>query len=155
MTIAVAFTLGLASAAAAQGAKVFGQGFDNWVFTQTPEADGLINCRATRKAGGREDIVAMRTSGQPYVSVSAAGRKGKYRESIIESAGSSWTVTAEANGVRLWFTPLSANAVEEIMLRGSYAFFLGGTEDREKVNLGAKSAAAWARVKECVAASRR
>lgn len=151
--IALLFAAALISPATAQPAKPFGKGFENWTFTQTTEKNGLVNCRATRRIAGREDIVAMRTNNQPYLSVSAEQRKGKYLDSFITSGGIEWKVTAEANGVRLWFVPLLKNAVELIMTQGSYEFFLGGTEDRDKVNLGKSAAAAWARVKECVAAN--
>ena len=63
-----------------------------------------------------------------------------------------WTLLAEANGKRLWFI-MPANAIEMIADRGGYTYLLGGTEDRDDVNLGKSAAAAWRRVKECVVAN--
>jgi hypothetical protein len=141
----------IGSAAAQPRAGSYGAPIESWTFSWTDEARGVVNCRAIRKAGGREDILAMRTRGGPYVSVRGNGRIGKYRDSIVESGAITWTVPAEANGARLWFSDLLPAAIETIAARGGFTYYLGGTEDTEKVNLGRSAAAAWARVKECTA----
>lgn len=150
--LTVTLLLAAGAPATAQKAGGFGQPIENWTFTYTVESPRVVNCRAIRKAGGREDIAAMRTDGNPYLSVRAEGRRGKYKDTIIDSAGITWTVYAEADTHRLWFTGLNKNAIEMIMAKGRYDAYLGGTEDNDKVNLGRSAAAAWARVKACVAA---
>lgn len=150
--LTVTLLLAGGASASAQQAGLFGRPIENWTFTYTYETPRLVNCRAIRKAGGREDIAAMRTDGHAYLSVRAEGRRGKYKDTIIDSAGISWTVYAEADAQRLWFTGLNKNAIEMIMAKGRYDAYLGGTEDNDKVNLGRSAAAAWARVKACVVA---
>jgi hypothetical protein len=149
--------MGLSSAAMADNPRPFGKGFDNWSFTQQTEKPGVVNCRAHHRVGGRDDILAARTKGPAYLSVRADDRKGKYKDSIIlplrePETGMQWTLLAEANGKRLWFI-MPANAIEMIADRGGYTYLLGGTEDRDDVNLGKSAAAAWRRVKECVVAN--
>lgn len=145
---------GLSSGALAQPQAV-GKGFDNWSFTQTKEAKGVVNCRAHHRVGGRDDIMAMRTDGHSYLSVRAESRKAKYRGSIVvplrePANGQQWdNITIETDGVRMWF-PMPPAAIEMIAARGGYAMLLGGTEDRDDVDLGKSAPAAWKRVKECV-----
>jgi hypothetical protein len=145
---------GFSSGAWAQ-AQVIGKGFDNWSFTQEKEGKGVVNCRANHRVGGRDDIMAMRTDGHSYLSVRAEGRKAKYRNSIIvplrePANGQQWdNIMVEANGARMW-VEMPPAAIEIIAARGGYSMLLGGTEDRDDVNLGKSAAAAWKRVKECV-----
>lgn len=150
--MAAALAAGPALPAEAQS-KPFGKGFDKWEFSQTKEKSGIVNCRGIRKAGGREDIIAMRTDGGAYVSVRADGRDGTYPESFIEADGITWTVTAKANGNRMWFEGLRPAAIEMMMAAGGYDYYLGGTEDNDKVRLGKRAAEAWSRVRECVVVS--
>ena len=154
LSVALALT---GSAAMAETSQPFGKGFDGWSFNRTDEGKGVVNCRAFHRVGGRDDILAMRTDGWTYVSVRAEGRRGKYAESFIvpfrePRNGQQWDALAEANGVRLWFA-LPAYGIEVVATRGGYTLYLGGTEDREEVNLGKSALAAWKRVRECIVAS--
>jgi hypothetical protein len=139
------------------GPQPFGKGFDNWNFSREKEPSGLTNCRAFRRVGGRDDILAMRTNGQSYLSVRAEGRKGKFRDSIVvplrePANGMQWDLLVEADGKRMWMImPLAA--IETIAAKGGFTVLLGGSEDRDDVNLGKSAPAAWKRVKECVVAS--
>lgn len=63
-----------------------------------------------------------------------------------------WDLTVEADGVRMWVVMPPA-AIETIAAKGGYTVLLGGSEDRDDVNLGKSAPAAWKRVKECVVAS--
>jgi hypothetical protein len=150
--------VGLSSMALAQGGpQPFGKGFDNWNFSRKKEPSGVTNCRAFRRVGGRDGILAMRTDGQSYLSVRAEGRKGKFRDSIVvplrePSNGMQWDLTVEADGKRMWVVMPPA-AIETIAAKGGYSVLLGGSEDRDDVNLSKSAPAAWKRVKECVVAS--
>jgi hypothetical protein len=156
----LALAAGLASTTAAHAqSKPYGAGFDGWTFTVTTEKPGLINCRAIRKVGGREDIISMHNDSRtPYLSVKAEGRKGKWPGTIINIPGKyvpgqfgqfAWKSPAEANGVRMWF-PLEAGAINLIAAAGAYEWSLTDTEDSAKVNLGKRAADAWERVNICV-----
>jgi len=150
--------MGLSSMALAQsGPQPFGKGFDNWNFSREKEASGVTNCRAFHRVGGRDDILAMRTDGHSYLSVRAEGRKGKFPNSIVvplrePANGMQWDLMVEANGQRMWMVMPPA-AIEIIAAKGGYSVLLGGSEDRDDVNLGKSAPAAWKRVKECVVAS--
>jgi hypothetical protein len=150
--------VGLSSMALAQGGpQPFGKGFDNWNFSREKEPSGVANCRAFRRVGGRDDIMAMRSDGQSYLSVRAEGRKAKFRDSIVvplrePANGMQWDLTVEADGKRMWVVMPPA-AIETIAAKGGYSVLLGGSEDRDDVNLGKSAPAAWKRVKECVVAS--
>lgn len=146
-------TLAITSGAEAQ-VKPFGAGFDGWGFTATIERPGMVNCRATRRVAGRDDIISMRTGGATYLSVKADGRKGKWPGSIVYIPGkprgsAQWTLTAEANGTRLW-VPVDAAAIDVISVAGTYEISLNDTEDTLRVPLGRNAAKAWARVNECM-----
>ena len=149
---------GLSSMALAQNnPQPYGKGFDNWAFTREKEPSGVTNCRAFRRVGGRDDIMAMRTDGHSYLSVRAEGRKGKFRDSIVvplrePANGMQWDLLVEADGKRMWVAMPPA-AIETIAAKGGYTVLLGGGEDRDDVNLGRSAPAAWKRVKECVVAS--
>ena len=154
--LAFAACLVSSSGALAQ-VKSFAPGFDGWEFTATFEKPGVVNCRATRRAGGREDILAMRTDGTPpYLSVKGEGRKGKWPGSSISVPGKplEWRVSAEANGGRMWF-PLDAGAIDKIAAAGIFQFDLNDTEDWGKVSLGRRAAEAWTQVNRCVFTNRR
>lgn len=117
----------------------------------------MVNCRATRKVGGREDIVAMRNDHKPYLSVKAEGRKGKWPGTIVNVPGKprgvlEWQSPAEANGIRMWF-PIEAGAVDQIAAAGAFEWSLTDTEDTAKVSLGRRAAEAWERVNRCVLAN--
>ena len=150
--------VGMSTVALAQSSpQPYGKGFDSWAFTRQKEPSGVTNCRAFRRVGGRDDIMAMRTNGQSYLSVRAEGRKGKFRDSIVvplrePANGMQWDLTVEADGVRMWVVMPPA-AIETIAAKGGYTVLLGGSEDRDDVNLGKSAPAAWKRVKECVVAS--
>lgn len=150
--------MSLSSMALAQnGPQPYGKGFDNWNFSREKEASGVTNCRAFHRVGGRDDIMAMRTDGHSYLSVRAEGRKGKFPNSIVvplrePANGMQWDLAVEANGQRMWMTMPPA-AIEIIAAKGGYSVLLGGSEDRDDVNLGKSAPAAWKRVKECVVAS--
>jgi len=149
---------GLTVPALAQGgAQPYGKGFDSWNFSRTKEQSGVTNCRAFRRVGGRDDIMAMRTDGHSYLSVRAEGRKGKFPNSIVvplrePANGMQWDLLVEADGKRMWMT-LPPAAIETIAAKGGYAVLLGGSEDRDDVTLGKSAPAAWKRVKECIVAS--
>ncbi len=148
---------GLSSVALAQGSQPYGKGFDSWEFSRTKEASGVTNCRAFRRVGGRDDIMAMRTDGYSYLSVRAEGRNGKFPKSIVvplrePANGMQWDNTIAADGKRMWVA-LPPAAIEIIAAKGGYSMLLGGSEDRDDVNLGKSAPAAWKRVKECVVAS--
>ena len=137
--------------------KPFGAGFDGWIFTATREPSGLTNCRATRRVGGRDDILAMRTDRHTYISIMGEGRKGKWPRSVVAVPGkpkgvADWSVTAEANGARLWF-PLDESAVSDIAAAGYFQWSLMDSEDDGKVNLGKRAGEAWERVHQCVNAN--
>lgn len=152
-SVAVA-ALALASISPAVAGKPqpFGNNFEKWMFSQTDEGNGVVNCRAHHRPGGRDDIIAMRNDGHSYMSVKANGRDGEFPETIIESGGIQWTVDAAANGQRLWFT-MEPNAIDSIAGEGSYKIYLGGSEEYEAVKLGNRTNDAWARVQECVSAN--
>jgi hypothetical protein len=139
--------VGLSSTALAQGGpQPYGKGFDNWAFTRTKEPSGVTNCRAFRRVGGRS-----------YLSVRAEGRKGKFRDSIVvplrePANGMQSDLLVEADGKRMWMI-LPPAAIETIAAKGGYSVLLGGSEERDDVNLGKSAPAAWKRVKECVVAS--
>lgn len=154
--LAIVTTVACAGPALAQS-QPFGPGFDNWTFSATREARGVTNCRAVRKVGGRDDIVALKTDGQDYMSVRADGRTGKWPGSFMvpfrePSSGMQYDMTAEANGQRMWF-PTSRGFIELVMRRGGYEWFMGGTEDRDRVPLGGSAAKAFVRLQECIVAS--
>lgn len=136
----------------------FGQGFDGWTFTATKEPNGVTACRATRKVGGREDIIGMRTNHtKPYISFKADGRKGKWPNVIIAVPGKprgvlEWTTPGEANGIRMWF-PLEFGAMTEIAAAGAVEWALPNTEDTATVNLGKRAGEAFERVNQCVNAN--
>ena len=146
---------GLTVPALAQGgAQPYGKGFDSWNFSRTKEQGGVTNCRAFRRVGGRDDIMAMRTDGHSYLSVRAEGRKGKFPDSIVvplrePANGMQWNLLIQADGQRMWAI-LPPAAIEIIAAKGGYSMLLGGSEDRDEVNLGKSATAAWKRVKECV-----
>lgn len=153
---AVAACLASTSAALAQ-TRAFGPGFDGWAFTATTERPGLVNCRATRKVGGREDILAMRTDHKNYMSVKGEGRRGKWPGSTVNVPGKprgvlEWRIVAEANGARLWF-PMEPGGIDDIAAAGAFEFSLADTEDTAKVALGRRAAEAWERVNRCVIAN--
>lgn len=155
--LALASTLAALATAAEAQVVPFGSGFDGWVFTATTERPGVVNCRATRRVGGRDDIIAMRTDWKPYLSVMAEGRKGKWPGSLAYLPGRprtapEWTVTAEANGVRLWL-PIEPGAIDVITRAGVYELSLNDTEDTIRVPLGHRAGEAWARVHDCVRAN--
>ncbi len=154
--VAVFACLAVPTGALAQ-VRAFGAGFDGWVFTATTEKPGIVNCRATRRVGGRDDIIAMRNDHKPYLSVKADGRRGKWPGSFAYVPGkprgvSEWKVDAEANAVRLWL-PIEAGAVGLIAAAGVYEISLADTEDTIRVPLGRRAAEAWARVNQCVLAN--
>lgn len=153
---AVAACLASTTAALAQS-RAFGPGFDGWAFTATTERPGLVNCRATRKVGGREDILAMRTDHRLYMSVKAEGCRGKWPGSTVYVPGKprgvlEWRTLAEANGVRMWL-PMEPGTIDDIAAAGVFAFSLADTEDTAKVALGRRAADAWERVNQCVNAN--
>ncbi len=144
-------------ALAQSGPQPFGKGLDKWEFSREKEASGVTNCRAFRRVGGRDDIMAMRTDGHSYLSVRAEGRKGKFRDSIVvprnePANGRQWDLMVEANGLRMWMI-LPPAAIEAIAAKSGYSVLLGGSEDRDDVDLGKSAPAAWKRVKECIVAS--
>jgi len=154
--LTVAATLATAGGAQAQ-VKPYGAGFDGWNFTATTEKSGIINCRATRKVGNRDDIIARRTDGEVYLSVKAEGRKGDFKGTIINVPGKprgmlEWTVPGGANGARMWFT-MPFVAIDHIVAAGAYQFSLPDSEDVGTVNLGKRAKEAWARVNQCVQAN--
>ncbi|WP_134188231.1 MULTISPECIES: hypothetical protein [unclassified Methylosinus] len=154
--LVVAATLVCASPAPAQ-VKGFGPGFDNWNFTATKEGKGVTNCRATRRVGGRDDIIALKTDRKDYVSVRAEDRKGRWAESFIvpfrePSNGQQYPGTVEADGKRMWML-VDRNFIETIMQRGGYDLYLGGSEDTDKAPLGSQAAKAFIRLKECIVAN--
>lgn len=146
---------GSSTVALAQGSpQPYGKGFDSWAFTRTKEPGGVTNCRAFRRVGGRDDIMAMRTDGHSYISVRAEGRKGKFSKSIVvplrePANGMQWDLLIEADGKRMWAI-LPPAAIEIIAAKGGYSMLLGGSEDRDDVNLGKSASVAWKRVKECI-----
>lgn len=154
--VAVAAALACGTPAVAQ-VKGFGPGFDNWVFTATTEGNGVVNCRATRRVGGRDDILALKTDRKDYVSVRAEDRKGQWRDSFIvpfrePKNGQQYPGTAAADGRRLWML-VDRNFIQTLAQRGGYEIFLGGSEDRDSVPLGSQAAKAFVRLKECIVAS--
>jgi hypothetical protein len=147
----------LAPAVAQAQTKPFGAGFDGWEFTATRESKTIVNCRAVRRAGGREDILAMRSDRHTYISINGEGRNGKWPKSVVAVPGkpkgvADWSVTAQANGARLWFL-LDYGAVSDIANAGVFTWSLMDSEDDGKVNLGKRSADAWERVNQCVNAN--
>ena len=146
-----------AAAAGAVGKpRPFGQGFDGWTFTATTEKPGVVNCRATRKVGGREDIMAMRTDRKPYLSIEAQGRRGKWTDMYVAVPGRRdlvWQVPAEANGTRLWFLVPDVGIVRKIAAAGIYEFSVPDSEDTAKIPLGKRAVEAWDRVDGCVRAN--
>lgn len=154
--LGIGAALSCAGPAAAQ-VKGFGPGFDNWTFTAANEGRGVTNCRATRRVGGRDDIIALKTDRTDYVSVRAEGRTGKWPDSFIvpfrePKNGQQYPGTVQANGQRMWM-PVDRNFIETLMQRGGYQLYLGGSEDTDKVPLGAQAMKAFIRLKECIVAS--
>lgn len=137
-------------------ARPFGQGFDGWSFTATTEQPGLVNCRAIRKVGGREDIMAMRTDGNLYFSVAAEGRRGKWPNMYVMLPGAKkreWRLPSEANGQRFWFTLPDVGTAAQIAAAGQYQFAVPDDEDTGTVPLGKRAGEAWERVRQCIKAN--
>ncbi len=156
---------GTPAAAPAPAAKLgqqrpYGKPVGPWEITVTEEKPGVVNCRAVRKQGARLDIMAMHNDGSdPYLSVEAEGRKGKWPGTLINVPGQppgvqEWTVTGEANGKRMWF-PLGAVTISEIVDAGAFQFSLPDSEDTGVALLGKDAPAAWSRVNDCVSANGR
>lgn len=153
-----------AAASAAAGKlgqeRPYGQPVGPWKITVTEEKPGVVNCRAVRKAGQRLDIMAMRNNGtDPYLSVEAEGRNGKFPGTIINVPGQppgvqEWQSDGEANGKRMWF-PLGAVTISELADAGAFQFSLPDSEDSGVVLLGKDAPAAWNRVNDCVFANGR
>ena len=153
------------SAATAASAKLgqerpYGKPVGPWKITVTEEKPGIVNCRAVRKAGTRLDIMAMRNDGtDPYLSVDAEGRKGKFPGTIINVPGQprgvqEWESDGAANGKRMWF-PVGAVTISELADAGAFQFSLPDSEDTGVVLLGKDAPAAWNRVNDCVFANGR
>lgn len=156
LSLSLAALLALALPALAGNPIVtFKPGPGGWSFSAEFEPNGVVNCRAILKAGGREDILAMRTNGDSYVSVKGEGRNGTFPDTILQpirepETGLYWMTKAGANGARMWFT-IEPNAIALMMSQGGYRYYLGGTEIQENVGLGPHAATAWQRVQACVA----
>lgn len=137
-------------------ARPFGEGFDGWSFTATTESPEVVNCRAIRKVGGREDILAMRTDDKLYFSVEAEGRRGKWTNMYLMVAvpqKREWRLASEANGLRLWFTMPDVRTADAIAAAGQYQYSVPDDEYTGTVPLGRRAGEAWARVKQCVKAN--
>lgn len=148
-----------APAAAAVGqARLYGAGFDGWSFTATVEKPGVVNCRAIRKVGGREDIMAMRNDMKPYLSIKGEGRQGRWPGTLVSIPGKpqyQWRVTSEANGARMWFTMPDFGVVGDIAAAGVYEFHMPDSEETGRIPLGKRAADAWERVNQCAVANGR
>lgn len=159
LILGFALAAGLASTATAQAqTKAFCAGFDGWTFTATVEKPGVVNCRATRRVGRRDDIMAMRNDFKPYLSVAAEGRRGKFPGTYISVPGKPqyvWRVPGEANGARMWFLMPDFGVVGDIAQAGVYEFALPDSEDTGRVPLGKRAAEAWERVNQCAVAHSR
>ena len=138
----------------------YGKPVGPWQITVTEEKPGVVNCRAVRKQGARLDIMAMRNDGSdPYLSVNAEGRNGKWPDTLINVPGQppgvqEWRVTGEANGKRMWFA-LGAVTISELADAGAFQFSLPDSEDSGVTLLGKDAPAAWSRVNDCVFANGR
>lgn len=153
--VAIAIVLSGAMPAAAQQ-EPFGQGFENWQFTQAAEQKGkVINCRAIRKIGGRLDILAFKSDGTGYVSVNANGMKGRFPKSTVATAqGKFGAVTAVADGPRLVFGPLQDLTLDAIAQQGWYVWTVPGPFARsERVDLGKRATQAVDRIFACIKAN--
>lgn len=150
--VVAALALAAISPAAAGKPEPFGKNVEKWLFSQTDEGKGVVNCRANQRPRGRDDILVMRNDGHSYMSVRANGRDGEFPETIIESGGIQWVVEAAANGQRLWFE-MEPNAIDTIAMEGGFKLYLGGSEEFEAVKLGNRAAEDWSRVLECVDAN--
>ncbi|MDK9697237.1 MAG: hypothetical protein OEL76_12670 [Siculibacillus sp.] len=157
LPILLALAAGIASTSAASAqSRLFGQGFDGWTFTATTERPGVVNCRATRKVGGRDDIMAMRNDWKPYLSIAAEGRRGKWPGTYVYVPGKKhleWRVPAEANGARMWFPMPDFGTVGDIAAAGVYEFSVPDSEDTGRIPLGKRAGEAWERVNQCVLAN--
>lgn len=157
---AVAAAAPVAAAAKPGQERPYGKPVGPWKITVTEEKPGVVNCRAVRKSGNRLDIMAMRNDGtDPYLSVDAEGRKGKWPGTLINVPGQppgvqEWEVTGEANAKRMWF-PMGAITISELAEAGAYQFSLPDSEDTGVVLLGKDAPAAWSRVNDCVFANGR
>ena len=138
----------LATAAHAQQQPV-NANVPGWRFTSELESSGYVNCRAATGSDGLGAIVAQRNNGEAYLSIAAQGLRGRFPNSRIVSNGAIWSVMAEANGNRLWFTGIPATGVERIMANGNYEFILSNGQ-RNSVDLTNRGTAAWAVVRRCV-----
>lgn len=135
--------------------RPFGPGFDGWDFTATTYQAG-VTCRAIRRVGGRDDIMAMTTSQDGYFSVSAEGRRGKWDGMYVMVPGPKkreWRMHSEANGLRLWFTMPDVRTAAEIAAAGQYQFSVPDDEYTETVPLGKRATEALERVKQCIKAN--
>jgi hypothetical protein len=120
-----------------------------WRFTIELENSGYVNCRAITSSGGLDAIAAQRNDGHAYFSIAAQGLRGKFPKSQVIANGITWTVHAEANGQRLWFTDIPPAGMEMIMGSGMYEYVLSNGQ-RNSVDLTNRGAAAWAVVRRCV-----
>lgn len=156
---ALALVAGLASLSAAQAqSRPYGPGFDGWTFTATVEKPGVVNCRATRKVGGREDILAMRNDMKPYLSIKGEGRRGRWPGTLVSIPGRpqyQWRVTSEANGARMWFPMPDFGTVGDIAAAGVFEFHMPDSEDTGRIPLGKRAPDAWERVNQCAVAHNR
>lgn len=151
LKVAAVLLSGFAASAAFAEEMPFGNGFAGWTFTQADEANGVVNCRAHRKADGQHYIIAYRTNqdNAGYFSMSAKGiKKGKYPSQMTFSGEVIIDVTAQSDGNRVW-APLGDPDLEKVAADGAFVFHVGqlGAID---VDLGTRAGDAYKRVLECV-----
>jgi hypothetical protein len=132
----------------------FGPNIGGWWFTQEAEANGLTNCRGHLKQGKLLYIMAMRTNGEAYVSVTAGRVKGTYPESWLQLANDALPVLAKTFGDRLVFAPLTGEQLYMIAEQGGYTWQITDKADTTgTVNLGAQAIDAADRIIECISAN--
>lgn len=149
LLFATTVSIVLSAAAAHAQQQPVNANVPGWRFSSELEPSGFVNCRAATDSNGLGAIAAQRNNGEAYLSLAAQGLRGRFPNSRIVSNGATWSVMAEANGARLWFTGIPANGVERIMANGFYEFILSNGQ-RNSVDLTNRGAAAWAVVRRCV-----
>lgn len=119
-----ALFLALSSSAAVAQVEPWGGNVPGWKFTQTAEAGGVINCRATQGAY----LISRSSSGRTYLSVPPpaglpGGRYNEGRASII-IGGAAEPIDAELNG-RLLFYVDDTN-LQALARSGGYQWRVAG-----------------------------
>lgn len=151
---AALLTLATATAPVRAAQQPFGDGFDDWTFTQDVGKSG-VNCRAIHRSGGRLDVLAFQSSGIGYASLDANGVTGRFPFVTLRLDSGDLTVGAEVSSGRLVLGPLNEFTLDAIAGEGGYAYVLPGTAGSGDVDLGDRAGEALDRIFSCLEANAR